>query len=183
MGYLTEVQGAAPGSPASVDYVVSQAVSSTATAPQSMAAPLVLLNATVPAATANAATIFANAGILSYVTAGGVLQPATTSVVALTDAATVAVNAGLGTDFRLTLGGSHALGNPSNAADGQKIIFQVTQGAGAPWLLTYGTAYEFSASLPQPTLSGAAGRTDILGFVYNAAKATWLFIAFLGGFA
>jgi hypothetical protein len=36
--------------------------------------------------------------------------------------------------------------------------------------------------MPQPTLSTSAGQTDLLGFIYNAAKGTWLFAAFVNGF-
>ena len=48
----------------------------------------------------------------------------------LTDAATIAVDASLGNDFRVTIAGNRTMGNPSNPTDGQKIIFQVTQGTG-----------------------------------------------------
>ena len=60
------------------------------------------------------------------------------------------------------------MGNPANPANGQQIIFQVTQGSGGSFTLAWGSAYEFSANLPQPTLSTAAGQTDLLGFIYNA---------------
>src|SRR6266436_2711166 len=46
------------------------------------------------------------------------------TVVALTDAATIAVNASLGNDFRVTLGGNRTMGTPSNPADGEQIVFQ-----------------------------------------------------------
>lgn len=118
-----------------------------------------------------------NTGTMST---GGPQVPA---VVTLTDAATVAVDASKGNDFRLTIAGNRTLANPTSPVDGQKITLQVTQGSGAPFTLAYGTAYEFSSSLPQPTLSGAAGRTDLLGFIYNAAKGTWLLAAFVNGFA
>ena len=101
----------------------------------------------------------------------GAVAPA---VVGLTDAATIAVDASLGNDFRVTIAGNRTLGNPANPTDGQKIVVQVTQGAGGPFTLSYGTAYEFSTGLPQPTLSTTAGTTDLLGFVYNAAKGKWL---------
>jgi hypothetical protein len=39
------------------------------------------------------------------------------------------------------------------------------------------------AGLPQPTLSTTAGQTDLLGFVYNARKGTWLLAAFVNGFS
>ena len=89
---------------------------------------------------------------------------------ALTDAATISVDASQGNDFRVTLGASRTMGNPANPANGQQIIFQITQGSGGSATITWGTAYEFSTGLPQPTLSTAAGQTDLLGFIYNAAK-------------
>ena len=97
----------------------------------------------------------------------GAVAPA---VVALADAATITVDASAGNDFRLTIAGDRTMGNPANPADGQKITFQVTQGTGGSLTLAWGTGYEFSAGLPQPTLSTTAGNTDLLGFIYNAAK-------------
>ena len=85
----------------------------------------------------------------------GAVAPA---VVVLTDAATIAVDASLGNDFRVTIAGSRTMGTPSNPVDGQKITFQVTQGTGGPFTITWGSGYEFSAGLPQPTLSTTAGR-------------------------
>ena len=110
----------------------------------------------------------------------GALAP---KVVMLTDAATIAVDASLGNDFRVTIAGNHAMGNPSNAVNGEQIIFQVTQGSGGPFTITWGSGYEFSASLPQPALSTTAGQTDLLGFVYNGPKGKWLLAAFVNGFS
>jgi hypothetical protein len=109
----------------------------------------------------------------------GGLAPA---VVALTDAPTIAVDASLGNDFRVTLGANRTMGNPANPTNGQQIIFQITQGAGGSFTITWGSGFEFSAGLPQPTLSTAAGQTDLLGFIYNAAGGTWLLAAFVNGF-
>ena len=109
----------------------------------------------------------------------GALAPA---VVHLTDAAAIAVDASLGNDFRVTIGGNRTMGNPANPANGQQIIFQVTQGSSGSFTLTWGSAYEFSGNLPQPTLSTAAGETDLLGFIYNQSTGTWLFAAFVNGF-
>lgn len=109
----------------------------------------------------------------------GALAPA---VVTLTDAPTIAVNASLGNDFRVTLAASRSMATPSNPTDGQQIIFQITQGSGGSAAITWDTGYEFSAALPQPTLSTAAGQTDLLGFIYSAAKGQWLLAAFVNGF-
>ena len=80
----------------------------------------------------------------------------------LTDAATIAVDASLGNDFRVTIAANRTMGNPANPVDGQKITFQVTQGAGGSSAITWGSSYEFSTGLPQPTLSTTAGQTDLL---------------------
>lgn len=114
---------------------------------------------------------------------GGTLSGAITpAVVQLTSGATIPVNAAAGNDFRLTLATAGMLADPAGPVDGQKIIVQVTQGGSGGYTLTYGDAYEFSAALPAPVLSTTAGATDLLGFIYNAAKGKWLFTAFLAGF-
>ncbi len=116
---------------------------------------------------------------------GTTVEPAAVApaVVALTDAATIAVDASLGNDFRVTMAASRTMGNPSNPADGQQIIFQVTQGTTGSAAITWGSSYEFSTGLPQPTLSTAPGQTDLLGFIYNAAVGNWLLAAFVNGFS
>lgn len=110
----------------------------------------------------------------------GAIAPA---VVRLTDAATITVDASAGNDFRVTIAGNRTMANPANAANGQQIIFQVTQGPGGPFTLSWGNGYEFAPGLPQPALSTTAGQTDLLGFVYNAAKGRWLLAAFVNGFS
>lgn len=113
-------------------------------------------------------------------TESGGLAPA---VINLADTATITIDASLGNDFRVTIGGNRAIANPINAVDGQKMVLQITQGPGGPYTVTWGTAYSFSTSLLQPTLSTTAGQTDLLGFVYNASKGKWLFVAFVNGFS
>jgi hypothetical protein len=110
----------------------------------------------------------------------GAVAPA---VVVLADATTIAVDASLGNDFRVTIAGNRTVGTPANPADGQKITVQVTQGAGGPFTLAWSSGFEFSTGLPQPTLSTTAGQTDLLGFIYNASKGKWLLAAFVSGFA
>jgi hypothetical protein len=133
------------------------------------AAGAVLTDATSPASAAEQATT---------------VEPraAAPAVVDLTDAATIAVDASLGNDFRVTIAGNRTLGNPANPANGQQIIFQVTQGPGGSFTLSWGSSYEFSTDLPEPSLSTTAGQTDLLGFIYNATKGNWLLAAFVNGF-
>lgn len=111
--------------------------------------------------------------------ANGVLAPV---VVALTDAATIAVDASLGNSFKVTLGGNRTLGNPASPVDGQQINLAVTQDGSGSRTLGYGTAYAFSTSLPSPTLSTGAGATDYLAFIYSAAASAWRLTSFVSGF-
>ncbi len=135
----------------------------------------------VAAVGAAAGSVLAKASPASAATTTepGAVAPA---VVALTDATTIAVDASAGNDFRVTIAGNRTMGAPSNPSDGQQIIFQVTQGSGGS-AITWADSYEFSAGLPQPTLSTTAGQTDLLGFIYNAAKGKWLLAAFVNGFS
>jgi len=132
------------------------------------------------AALAGTADPPARAAELSTTVEQGALAP---SVVNLADAPTIAVDASLGNDFRVTIAGNRTMSTPSNPTDGQKIALQVTQGAGGSHTIAWESGYEFSAGLPQPALSTAAGQTDLLGFIYNAQIGKWLLAAFVGGFA
>jgi len=104
------------------------------------------------------------------------------AVSALTDGTTISVNAALGNVFTVTLGGNRTLGNPTNPVDGQKIIFRITQDGSGSRTLAYGTAYAFSATLPQPVLTTTAGKTDYLGFIYAASVSKWRLLALVQGF-
>jgi hypothetical protein len=115
---------------------------------------------------------------MSTTITAGYVAPA---VVDLTDAATIAVNAALGNDFRVTIGGSRTVANPSNAVDGQRITFQVTQGGAGSFTLSWSSQYRFGAA-GAPVLSTAAGDTDVIGFIYNAALAAWLCVGSALGF-
>jgi hypothetical protein len=119
----------------------------------------------------NAGSLYA---LLSGATFTGAIIPA---VVTLTFVAsgTTLVNAALGNDFRLTVTASTTtIGNPSNSADGQRIDFQLTQGTGGSFTVAWGANYDFGAA-GAPTLSTAAAKVDIIGFIYNAALAKWCY--------
>jgi hypothetical protein len=135
---------------------------------------------TEAAATPASAAAGRAAAVADTTTEPGAVAPA---VVMLTDAPTISVDASLGNDFRVTIAASRTMGNPANPADGQQVIFQITQGPGGSSAITWGSGYEFSTGLPQPTLSTAAGQLDLLGFIYNQAKGKWLLAAFVNGFS
>jgi hypothetical protein len=100
----------------------------------------------------------------------GLVAPA---VVLLVDAPAISVNATLGNDFRVMIFGDRTVANPTGGVDGQRITFQVTQGAGAPFELTWSSAYKFGVA-GLPVLSKVAGSTDVIGFIYNQSLDRWL---------
>lgn len=95
------------------------------------------------------------------------------AVVQLTDGATIAVNAALGNDFRVTLGGNRTIANPANPVDGQMIEFAIAQDGTGSRTVTWSSAYDFGAN-GAPTLSTAASKVDLVGFKYHAGLAAWL---------
>jgi hypothetical protein len=134
-----------------------------------------LLAADVPGA---AATAQAAAQAASVPRIGGAMQgKLAPAVVSLTDAATITVNAALGNDFRVTLGGNRTMGAPSNAADGQSVTFELIQpSSGGPYTVTWASGaggYSFGSGTA-PVLSTAAGATDLVAFRYSGAKGEWL---------
>lgn len=102
--------------------------------------------------------------------------------IALTDAASIAVDASLGNLFTITLGGSRTLANPSNPKRGQMIVFRIKQDGTGSRTLTFDTKYRFSTDIPSPTLSAGAGDEDYLGFIYNSVADTWDCIGKVFGF-
>src|SRR5712691_3426977 len=108
----------------------------------------------------------------------GYVAPA---VVTLTDGSTISVDASAGNDFRVTIGGNRTVANPASAVDGQRVTFQVTQGGVGSFQITWGSQYKFGAA-GAPVLSTAAGDTDVIGFIYIAALASWLCVGAALGF-
>lgn len=100
----------------------------------------------------------------------------------LTDAATIAVDASLGNDFTVTLGGNRTLGNPTNSVNGQKIMFAIRQDGTGTRTLTLGTDYRLGADITAVTLSTAVNKTDYLGVRYNSTDSKWDVIAFVKGY-
>lgn len=100
--------------------------------------------------------------------------------VTLTDAATVAVDASLGTHFRLTGTTTRAFGNPTNPTDGQVITIEIKASSGTP-NHTWGTAYTFGSDITGTTAL-VAGKTDFVQFVYNSSVSKWLCIGYVKGY-
>lgn len=106
--------------------------------------------------------------------------------VTLTDATTIAVNAALGNTFRVTLTTSRTMGAPSNATDGQMILFSIKQpssGGGATITWTSSTGgYEFGTDVTSPTLTTTNNKIDYVGFIYSSSASLWHCLAWARGY-
>ena len=85
---------------------------------------------------------------------------------ALTDAATIAVDASDGNYFTVTLGGNRTLAVPSNMTTGQMLSFRIAQDGTGSRTLAYASGYRFSGGTT-PTLTTTASRVDVLTFLYD----------------
>jgi hypothetical protein len=100
----------------------------------------------------------------------------------LTDGVTINTNAALGNHFRVTLGGNRTLANPTNATDGQRILFEVTQDGTGSRTLTLGNKFAFGADITEVTLSTTAGKKDFVGVQYNSSADKFYVIAVAKGY-
>lgn len=105
--------------------------------------------------------------------------------VTLTDAATIAVDASLGNYFRITLGGNRTMGAPTNATDGQKILFEIIQDATGSRTVTWtagAAGFAFGTDVTTPTLTTTANKRDFVGFAYNSVTNLWYCLAVARGY-
>jgi hypothetical protein len=102
--------------------------------------------------------------------------------VALTAGTTVSVNAALGNDFTLTAAQNFTLANPTNAVNGQKILFAIRQDGTGSRVMTLDTNYRLGTDITAVVLSTAINKTDYLGVRYNGTDSKWDVIAFVKGY-
>lgn len=102
-----------------------------------------------------------------------------TSIVTLTDGATVALDASLGVTFRLTAAGDRTISAPTNPTDGQEIIIEHLA-SGAARLLTLATgagAFLATVYVPFPLLQTAQDKVTFLKCKYRADLDRWVVLA------
>lgn len=123
-------------------------------------------------------------GAAQEMPSGDVIAPAviTGTPADLTDAATIATDASLGSHFRVTLGGNRTLGNPTNPTDRQRVVWELIQDATGSRTITLGSAFALGTDLTSITLTTTASKRDFLGAIYNATTAKWYVVAFMKGF-
>lgn len=104
------------------------------------------------------------------------------AVYSLSDAANISVDAAISNKFTVTLTADRTLENPTNLSPGQFLLFRVEQDGTGGHSLSFDSKYNFSSSLPAPSLSSSPNAYDYLGFVYNAEADTLDYIAEVKGF-
>ena len=100
------------------------------------------------------------------------------SVVALTDAATITVDASLGNQFTVTLGGNRTLANPTNASNGQLMLFRIKQDATGGRTLTLGSNYVLGASINSTALTATPNIVDYMLVTYDSVRGKFDVLAF-----
>lgn len=100
--------------------------------------------------------------------------------VALTDAATVAVDFNAGINFTLTLAANRTLGQPSNQKVGQSGFIRINQDATGNRTLAFHADWKF-VNGADPTLSTAANATDVLS--YQVIAPNFIYAALAKGLA
>jgi hypothetical protein len=86
---------------------------------------------------------------------------------ALTDGATISVDASLSNNFKVTLEGNRTLANPTNLSDGMVLNFRIKQDATGTRTLAYGSKYKWPGGTAF-VLSTAAGAVDMISCYYDS---------------
>jgi len=122
----------------------------------------------VPVSTADVR--YVRASVASSITAAKTFTaPVIGNVTSLTDAASIAIDMGVGNDFAITLAGNRTLSAPTNVTPGQTGYIYVAQDGTGSRTLAFNNAYIF-VSGTAPTISTDANTIDML--VYNAKTTT-----------
>jgi len=110
----------------------------------------------------------------------------TRTVITLTDASTVTINAASGNFQRLVttsgIGATRAMGTPSNPVDGQLLMFAIKQDSTGSRLVTWPGVFTFGSDIPSPVLSTGANKVDYIGFIYSGTGAVWHCIGVARGY-
>lgn len=175
------------------------------TGPYSILAPRLLVTAApyavfaLTASTANTATSAEYAGTAINASGGWPLQwpaasitnapwiatisptPSNNIPVSLVYSGTnVAVNASLGTHFRLLATNNFLLQNPIGASDAQRLLLEIVQDTTGGRTMTFGSAFKLGTDLPVINLTTNAGLRDFITCVCSGTN--FYVVGFMKGF-
>jgi hypothetical protein len=102
---------------------------------------------------------------------------------ALADGATPALDASVGTVFRLAAAGDRTIAVPTNPTDGQKIVIEHFASGGARTLALNSGAGGFRFGTDVTALTQTvSGKTDYIGCIYNGTDSKWDVVAYSKGY-
>jgi hypothetical protein len=116
------------------------------------------------------------------------LQPLTallsafTAAVTLSDAATIATDASLGHRFRVTLGDNRTLGNPTNAYNGQQLVWEIIQDGTGSRTITLDSKFALGTDITAVTLTTTINKRDFLTAIYNSTADKFYVVGFVKGY-
>lgn len=140
-----------------------------------LASPAFTGTPTAPTASAGtsttqlATTAFVTSNFGALATVNSYTKAQRGAPVALTDAATIAVDLSLSNNFTITLGGNRTLGAPTNQVAGQSGVIVITQDGSGSRSLNYNAVYKFPNGA-LPLLTTTANAVDVL--VYYVESTT-----------
>lgn len=105
------------------------------------------------------------------------------TVSALADGATPALDASLGNIFTLAAAGDRTIAVPTNATNGQKIVIRHLASGGARTLAlnTGASGFRFGSDITALTAT-ASGKTDYIGAIYSSIDSKWDVVAYAKGY-
>jgi hypothetical protein len=104
------------------------------------------------------------------------------SSVDLTDGATIAIDASLGSDFVLLISGNRTFDEPTNATDRKVIRIWIVQDGAGSRTATFDTVYRFPTDLPAGTLTATPNFGDLYEFIFAQGNNTWDCIRIVRGY-
>lgn len=177
----TSTTVAAGDAPAAAQAAAVAAASTDATtkanAAQSAAIAAASGDATTKANNAQAAAIAAAGATTAAAVAPHILTPAYAATLNV-----AAPSGGVTFIVRCTLTGAVTLANPTGLVDGQKVLYELTQGGSGSYGVSFGSMFRFGTDITSVTLSTAVGKTDRIGGTYDAASNKVDIIALSRGF-
>lgn len=87
----------------------------------------------------------------------------------LVDGATIASNWTNTNRFRVTLGGNRILSNPTNAADGQQVVYEIIQDGSGSRTLTFDSKFMFGNEITSCVVGTGANRRSYVTAIYNSS--------------
>lgn len=106
------------------------------------------------------------------------------TVVPLTDTASVPVDASAGGTFLLSATGNRTIAVPTNPTDGQKMVI-IHHASGGARTLSFATGTDgfiFGDDITEMTET-ASGDRDVIGCIYSEAIERWMIVAIVKGYA